>query len=78
VEFKVDCLPKELHKELGLSGAFPSVTIALRISVSLPTSVASDERTFRVLTQVRNYYRLTEGQDRLNGFLMLSINYDFA
>jgi hypothetical protein len=65
----------------------PTITTALRIFVSWPASVASGERTFNVLKQVKNYYRSTMGQDRLNGFkrwfqmvsnATLSINCDLA
>jgi hypothetical protein len=55
----LDCKPKELLQEileLGLSEAFPNITIALLIFVSLPASVASGERTFNVLKQVNKYY----------------------
>jgi hypothetical protein len=46
--------PKELIQEilkLRLCGVFPNITIALRIFVSLPASVASGERIFNVLKQ---------------------------
>ena len=48
------------------------------VFVSLPASVASGERTFNVLNQVKNYHRSTMGQGRLNGLAMLNINYDIA
>jgi hypothetical protein len=51
---------------------FPNTTTALRIFVSLPASVASSERTFNVLKQVKNYHGSTMRQDRLNGFIKLS------
>jgi hypothetical protein len=40
--------------------------------------MASGERTFSALKQFENYYRLTMGQDCLNGFATLSINCDLA
>jgi hypothetical protein len=40
--------------------------------------MASGESTFRVLKQVKKYYRSTVGQDRLNGFARPNINYDLA
>lgn len=79
--FHVDCKPKELLKEilkLGLSGVFPNVTIALRIFLSLPASIASGERSFNVLKKVKNYNRSTMGQERLNGLAILNINCDIA
>jgi hypothetical protein len=71
--------PKEFVQEiLELSGVFPNITIALRICFSLLKSVTSVERTFSDLNQVKNYYRPTMGQDRMNGFATLSINCDLA
>ena len=57
---------------------FPNTITALRIFASLPASVASGERNFNVLEQVKNYHRSTMGQGRLNGLAMLNINYDIA
>jgi hypothetical protein len=51
----------------------PSITIALRIFVSLPVTVASRERTFNMLKQLKNYYRSAMTQDRLNGSATLDI-----
>ncbi|XP_065682505.1 uncharacterized protein LOC136095772 [Hydra vulgaris] len=79
--FKLDCTPNKLLEEilgLGLSGVFPNITIALRIFISLPASIASGERTFNVLKQIKNYHRSTLGQERLNGLAMLNINCDIA
>ncbi|XP_065650734.1 zinc finger MYM-type protein 1-like [Hydra vulgaris] len=79
--FTSDCKPKELFQEileLGLSGVFPNISIALRIFISLPVSVASGERSFNVLKQVKNYHCSIMGQERLNGLAMLNINCDIA
>ena len=79
--FKLECTPIILLKEifeLGLSGVFPNLTIALRIFISLPASAASGERSFNVLKQIKNYHRSTMGQERLNGLAMLNINCDIA
>jgi hypothetical protein len=46
--------------------------------VSLPATVASGEGNFNVLKQVKNYYRSTIGQRRLNGFATLNINRNLA
>jgi hypothetical protein len=57
VNLKLDYKPKKLLQEvldLGLSGMYLSITIALRIFVSLPALVVSSERTFNVLKQVMN------------------------
>jgi hypothetical protein len=47
---------------------FPNIAIAVHIVVCLSASLASGECTFNVLKRVKSYYRLTTGQDRLNGF----------
>jgi hypothetical protein len=60
VNFKIDCKPKKLLQEIlefGFCVAFPSITVVMCVSVSLPLSVASGERTFILLQQVKNYYR---------------------
>jgi predicted nucleotide-binding protein (sugar kinase/HSP70/actin superfamily) len=62
------CKPKDLLQdilELGLTGVFPNITIALHIFINLPASVARGERTFNVLKRVKNYYRSSMGQDKL-------------
>ena len=80
MNFKEECKPTLLLKEifeLGLSAVFPNITIALRIFNSFPASVATGERTFNVLKQLKTY-RSTIGQERLNGLAMLNINCDIA
>jgi hypothetical protein len=70
----LDCEQKELLQEileLELYGVFPNITIAFRIFVSLPASMASRERTFSALKQVKNYCRSTTGQDPFNGNTLL-------
>jgi hypothetical protein len=57
---------------------FPNITIALRVFINLSASVALGECTFNVLKQVKNYYHSTMGQDHLNGFVTLDINFDLA
>jgi hypothetical protein len=59
-ELKLDWKLKELIQEileLGSSGVFPNIPIALRFFVSLPASLASGERSFNVFKQVKNCYR---------------------
>jgi hypothetical protein len=76
MSFKWDYKSKELLHDIferGLSSVFPNITVALRIFVSLPASVVSGERTSNLLKQVKDYYNLTMGQDRLNGFATLQI-----
>jgi hypothetical protein len=56
------------------TAVFLNISIALRIFISLPSSVSSCERTFNMLKQVKNYYRSIMGQYRANGFATLKID----
>jgi hypothetical protein len=58
--------------------AYRNITIVLRIFLSLSASVTSGERTLSVLKQVTNCYRSAVEEDRLNGFVTLSVNCDLA
>lgn len=60
----------------NLSENFPNVTVALRILLTLPVTVASGERSFSKLKLVKNYLRSTMSQERLVGLAMMSIEYD--
>jgi hypothetical protein len=55
VDLKLSCKLKGTHQEilvLGLCGVFPNSTIALRIFVSLPASMAPRQHFFNVLKQI--------------------------
>lgn len=59
--------PKELYGEIhamGLNALFPNVLTALRVFHTLPASVASNERSFRVLKRIKNYLRSNMAQER--------------
>ena len=59
--------PKELYGEIhamGLNALFPNVLTALRVFHTLPASVASNERSFRVLKRIKNYMRSNMAQER--------------
>jgi len=51
-----------LYKE-DLVSAFPNVHIALRICLTLPTTVASNERGFSKLKLINSYLRSSSGQN---------------
>ena len=73
--------PKELYGEIhamGLNALFPNILTALRIFLTLPASVASNERSFSVLKRIKNYLRSNMAQERLNGLATLNINSDKA
>ena len=82
VNFKIDKVaPKNIFEQilkLRLSNVFPNVLIALRIFLSLPATVASNERSFSVLKRIKSFYRSKMSQERLNGLAMLNINSDKA
>lgn len=59
--------------ENQLLATFPNISIALRILLTLPVSVASGERTFSKLKIIKNYLRSTMVQDRLNDLAIIAI-----
>ncbi|XP_065654533.1 uncharacterized protein LOC136081164 [Hydra vulgaris] len=56
----------------------PNVSIALRILLTQPVSVASRECSFLKLKLVKDYLRSTTSQSRLTGFFLISIESDMA
>jgi len=60
----------------SLIGLFPNVTIALRILLTIPVSVASAERRFFKQTYIKNNLRSTITQERLVGLSMMSTECD--
>ena len=61
-----------------LCSVFPNIVVALRIFLSLPASVATNERSFSVLKRIKNYLSSTMEDERLNGLAVLNINCDKA
>jgi hypothetical protein len=55
---------------------YPNVSIAYRILLTIPVTVASAERSFSKLKQLKNCLRSTMLQERLNGLAMCSIEKD--
>ncbi|XP_033029698.1 zinc finger MYM-type protein 1-like [Lacerta agilis] len=73
--------PKEIADQLlnlNLENVFPNLLIALRIFLSLPATVASNERSFNILKRIKSFFRSTMAQERLNGLAMININHDKA
>ncbi|OXA48513.1 Zinc finger MYM-type protein 1 [Folsomia candida] len=62
----------------GLASAYPNCETALRIFLTLPVSVASNERSFSKMKTVKNYLRSTMGQERLNALALISIGREVA
>jgi hypothetical protein len=61
---------KKLYKKLN---SFPNASIAYRILLTIPVTVASAERSFSKLKLIKTYLRSTMLQERLNGLAILSI-----
>lgn len=55
---------------------YSNLSIALRLLLTLPVSVASGERSFSALKLIKNYMRSTMGQERLTGLALTSIERD--
>lgn len=62
--------------ENNLISTFPNVTIALRILLTLPVSVATGERSFSKLKIIKNYLRSTMIQERLSNLAIISIEHE--
>ncbi|XP_077119085.1 zinc finger MYM-type protein 1-like [Ranitomeya variabilis] len=56
-----------------LSSNLPDVCIVLLLFLTLPVTVASAERSFSKLKQIKNYLRSTMSEHRLSGLAILSI-----
>ncbi|KAL7596136.1 hypothetical protein Lser_V15G31190 [Lactuca serriola] len=65
--------PKDVLKFLKELDYFPNASIAYRILLTIPVTVASAERSFSKLKFVKSYLRSTMTQKRLNGLAMISI-----
>jgi hypothetical protein len=68
---------RRLH-DSHLNEVLPNVSVALRILLTIPVTVASGERSFSKLKLIKTYLRSTMAQDRLVGLAMLSIENDIA
>ncbi|XP_048503020.1 uncharacterized protein LOC125498784 [Beta vulgaris subsp. vulgaris] len=82
VDFLRGILP---HEKMGpidmlnfLKGidCFPNVSVAYRILLTIPVTVASAERSFSKLKLLKSYLRSTMVQERLNGLALIAIEND--
>ncbi|XP_062829405.1 zinc finger MYM-type protein 1-like [Anolis carolinensis] len=60
----------------GYVDTFPNVYIALRILLTLPVSMASDEMSFSKLKRIKTYLRSNSGQERVSELATLAIEND--
>ena len=56
-----------------MKSTVPNLWVALRILVTIPVSVASDERSFSKLKLIKTYLRSTMTEDKLNNLAIVSI-----
>ena len=70
--------PKDVLKKLATydNDVRPNLTVAIRILITLATSIASCERRFSKLKLIESYLRSTMCQDRLNSLVMMSVESD--
>ena len=59
--------------QLDLTSSFPDFVTALSLFLTLPVSVASDERSFSKLKLIKTYLRSCMTQERLSDLALLSI-----
>lgn len=52
---------------------YPNMSIALRLPLTLPVTVASGDRSFLKLKLIKTYLRSTMSQERLSALTVLSI-----
>lgn len=65
-------------KTSNLENLFPNLTVALRIFITIPATVASAERSFSVLKRVKNVLRSTMCQNRLSSSGVLAVEKELA
>jgi len=63
----------DILKFVKLADCYPNVTIAFRVLLTVPVTVASAERSFSKLKLIKTYLRSSMSQDRLNCLATLSI-----
>jgi len=60
------------------NGAFPNLSVAIRIMLTIPITSAGPERSFSKLKFIKNFLRSTMSQDRLSGLATLAIEKELA
>ena len=65
-------------RRTNLDTSFPNISIALRILLPIPITVASGECSFSKLKLIKTYLLSSMSQERLVGLAMLSIENDIA
>ncbi|XP_066318594.1 uncharacterized protein [Miscanthus floridulus] len=65
--------PVEILRFLKKHGCFPNATIAYRVLLTIPVTVASAERSFSKLKLLKTYLRSTMTQERLNDLAIIAL-----
>lgn len=68
--------PIDILNFLKRLNCFPNATIAYRILLTIPVTVASAERSFSKLKLLKSYLRSTMTQERLSGLALIAIEND--
>uniref|UniRef100_A0A8I6YFS3 HAT C-terminal dimerisation domain-containing protein n=1 Tax=Hordeum vulgare subsp. vulgare TaxID=112509 RepID=A0A8I6YFS3_HORVV len=66
----------QIYEFVRVADCYPNVSIAYRILLTVPVTVASAERSFSKLKLLKNYLRSTMSQERLNGLAICCIEKD--
>jgi hypothetical protein len=68
--------PVEILNFLKPHDYFPNATIAYRVLLTIPVTVASAERSFSKLKLLKSYLHSTMTQERLNALAVIAIESD--
>jgi hypothetical protein len=71
-----DMGPVDILKFLKRHDCFPNATIAYRVLLTIPVTVASAERSFSKLKLLKNYLRSTMTQERLTDLATIALEGD--
>ena len=66
----------EILKFVMDADCYPNISVAYRILLTIPVTVATAKRSFSKLKLLKNYLRSTMSQERLNGLAMCTIEKD--
>jgi len=66
----------EILEIIMAADCYPNVSVAYRILLTIPVTLASVKRSFSKLKLLKNYLRSTMSQKRLNGLAMCTIERD--
>lgn len=59
--------------ECNLKYIYANIFIAIRLLLTIPVSIASEETNFSKLKLIKNYLRIKLGQQRISALALLSI-----